>query len=171
MKYLVEVKGRTFEVVVDGDRVTLDGRAIAATLEPVPGSPVALLVLDGGRHTFALHQLGRGGWFLATGGQEFQAEVLDERTRYIRSLAGTGAGDSAGGVLKAPMPGLVVRIQAEPGQAVAAGTPLVVLEAMKMENQLKAPASGVVSEVRVGTGQAVEKGQVLVVVAAGEASP
>ena len=171
MKYLVEVQGRTFEVVVDGDHVTVDGRDAAAALEPVPGSPVALLTLDGKTHSLALRPLGRGGWSLTTGGQEFQAEILDERTRHIRSLAGTGAAEPAGGVLKAPMPGLVVRIQAEPGQAVVAGAPLVVLEAMKMENQLKAPASGMVSEVRVGAGQAVEKGQVLVVVTAGESSP
>jgi biotin carboxyl carrier protein len=64
------------------------------------------------------------------------------------------------------MPGLVVKVQVEPGQQVAAGTPLVVLEAMKMENQLKAPAAGVVAEVRVLAGAAVEKGQVLVVLKA-----
>ena len=60
------------------------------------------------------------------------------------------------------MPGLVVRVQIEPGEKVAAGDPLVVLEAMKMENELKAGAPGVVKSVRVAPGEAVEKGQVLV---------
>jgi len=60
------------------------------------------------------------------------------------------------------MPGMVVRIQVEPGQKVAVGTPLVVLEAMKMENELKAASPGVVKAVRVASGEAVEKGQVLV---------
>jgi biotin carboxyl carrier protein len=60
------------------------------------------------------------------------------------------------------MPGLVVRVQVEAGQEVVAGAPLVVLEAMKMENQLKAPGPGRVSEVRVAAGQVVEKGQVLI---------
>jgi biotin carboxyl carrier protein len=60
------------------------------------------------------------------------------------------------------MPGLVVRIQTEPGQHVQAGTPLIVLEAMKMENELKAAAAGVVKLVRVAAGEAVEKGQILV---------
>jgi biotin carboxyl carrier protein len=64
------------------------------------------------------------------------------------------------------MPGLVVRVQVEPGQQVAAGAPLVVLEAMKMENQLKAPAAGMIAEVRVVAGAAVEKGQVLVTLSA-----
>ena len=60
------------------------------------------------------------------------------------------------------MPGLVVRVQVQPGEKVAAGDSLVVLEAMKMENELKAGASGVVKSVRVAPGEAVEKGQVLV---------
>jgi pyruvate carboxylase subunit B len=60
------------------------------------------------------------------------------------------------------MPGLVVRVQVEPGVRVSAGDGLVVLEAMKMENELKAPAGGVVKRVRVAAGEAVEKGQVLV---------
>jgi biotin carboxyl carrier protein len=60
------------------------------------------------------------------------------------------------------MPGLVVKVLAEPGQAVAAGAGLVVLEAMKMENELKAPASGVVGAVLARAGEAVEKGQALI---------
>ena len=59
------------------------------------------------------------------------------------------------------MPGLVVRVQVEAGQDVAPGTPVIVLEAMKMENQLKAAAPARVSAVKVQPGQAVEKGQVL----------
>ena len=60
------------------------------------------------------------------------------------------------------MPGLVVRVQVEAGQAVAAGTGMVVLEAMKMENELRAATAGTVRSVRVAPGEAVEKGQVLV---------
>ena len=77
--------------------------------------------------------------------------MIDERTRHIRSL--TGAGDRPRGraALKAPMPGLVVRVQVERGRRVAAGAGVVVLEAMKMENELKAAAAAVVT---VGPGQA-----------------
>ena len=87
---------------------------------------------------------------------------MDERTRYIRGLAGSG--DKARGlaVLKAPMPGLVVRVQVEAGATVSSGAGLVVLEAMKMENELRATTAGTVRVVRVRPGEAVEKGQVLV---------
>jgi pyruvate carboxylase subunit B len=88
-------------------------------------------------------------------------EVLDERTRYIRSLTSSGDRQRAAPVLKAPMPGLVLRVQVTPGQRVLAGAGLVVLEAMKMENELKATAPAVVKTVRVQPGSAVEKGQVL----------
>jgi biotin carboxyl carrier protein len=88
--------------------------------------------------------------------------VLDERARHIRSLTGGGERARGPAVLKAPMPGLVVRVQVEAGQPVAAGAGVVVLEAMKMENELRAAAAGVVRIVRVRPGEAVEKGQVLV---------
>jgi len=66
-------------------------------------------------------------------------------------------------VVVAPMPGLIVRVNVSPGDTVAAGQGLVVVEAMKMENELKAPADGVVARVSVEAGAAVEKGAVLVV--------
>jgi pyruvate carboxylase subunit B len=101
-------------------------------------------------------------WGISLGGERWEAEVLDERTRHIRSL--TGAADQARGpgALRAPMPGLVVRVHAEPGQTVAAGTGIVVLEAMKMENELRAAASAVIKAVHARPGETVEKGQLLV---------
>ena len=64
--------------------------------------------------------------------------------------------------IKAPMPGLVLKIEATPGQAVLKGDTLLVLEAMKMENVIKAPANGTVAQILVQQGQAVEKGAVLI---------
>lgn len=60
------------------------------------------------------------------------------------------------------MPGLVLRVEVEEGQTVAPGDGLVVLEAMKMENEIKAPVAGTVSAVHVGGGQAVDKGTVMI---------
>jgi biotin carboxyl carrier protein len=88
--------------------------------------------------------------------------VMDERTRHIRSLTAGSTGARGPAPLRAPMPGLVVRVLVESGQEVAVGAGVVVLEAMKMENELKAPSAGVVGAIRVGAGEPVEKGQVLV---------
>jgi biotin carboxyl carrier protein len=109
-----------------------------------------------------MRSTGRGEWSLGMAGDRWEAEVVDERTRHIRSL--TAGAERARGptALRAPMPGLVLRLLVEPGREVARGDGLVVLEAMKMENELKAPAGGVVGAVHVRPGEPVEKGQVLV---------
>jgi biotin carboxyl carrier protein len=162
MKYVVLVDGKTIEVEVDGERITVEGKIHNAALTAIPGTPLRQLLLDGRPLTLSVEALGRGRWALTPRGERWEMEVLDERTRHIRSLAGAGDQRRTAGVLKAPMPGLVVRVQVQPGQPVEAGTPLVVLEAMKMENELKASAPSVVKIVRVAPGETVEKGQVLV---------
>jgi biotin carboxyl carrier protein len=162
MKYVVTVEGQAIEVEVDGERVSLAGRTYSATLGAIPGTPLRHLLLDGRPLTLSIEALGRGRWMLSPPGERWEAEVLDERTRHIRSLTGTGDQRRSADVLKAPMPGLVVRVYPKPGDRVDAGAGIVVLEAMKMENELKAQASAVVKSVRVAPGEAVEKGQVLV---------
>jgi biotin carboxyl carrier protein len=92
--------------------------------------------------------------------------ALDERTRAIRDLAAKSEVDSGPAPLKAPMPGLVVRIAVAVGDTVSAGQALVVVEAMKMENELRAASGGVVTAIRAIEGTAVEKGAVLVELAA-----
>ncbi len=161
MKYAVLVDGQVIEVEVDGERVTVAGQTHTATLGAIPGTPLRLLLFDGRPVTLSVDSLGRGRWALAPGGERWEIEVLDERARHIRSLTSNDERPRAIPVLKAPMPGLVLRVQVEPGQRVTAGAGLVVLEAMKMENELKAPAPAVIKAVRVQPGAAVEKGQVL----------
>jgi biotin carboxyl carrier protein len=162
VRYVVLVAGQTVEVELDGDRVTVDGRTYSASLEVITGTPLRQLLLDGRPLTLAMEPMGRGRWALTTSGERWEVEVLDERTRYIRSLAAAGEQRRLTDVLRAPMPGLVVRVHASPGDRVSAGSGLVVLEAMKMENELRVHASAVVKAVRVAPGEAVEKGQVLV---------
>ncbi|MEO8090509.1 MAG: biotin/lipoyl-containing protein [Gemmatimonadales bacterium] len=161
MKYAILLDGQVIEVEVDGDRVTVAGEAHSATLSAIPGTPLRLLLLDGRPTTLSVESLGRGRWALSPGGERREVEVLDERALHIRSLTTGGDRPKASLVLKAPMPGLVLRVQVTPGQAVSAGAGLVVLEAMKMENELKAPGPAVVKAIRVEAGEAVEKGQVL----------
>lgn len=161
MRYAVLVDGQVIEVEVDGDRVTVAGQSYSATLGAIPGTPLRQLMLDGRPSTLAVESLGRGRWVLVPGGERWEVEVLDERTRHIRSLTGGVDRQLVSPVLKAPMPGLVLRIHVVSGQQVPAGAGLVVLEAMKMENELTSRVAAVVKAVRVQPGEAVEKGQVL----------
>lgn len=96
-------------------------------------------------------------------GQRFEVEVEDEREK---TLAGSiqSAHEAGEALVRAPMPGLVLGVSLEPGAKVARGQTVVILEAMKMENDLASPIAGRVREVRVSKGQTVNQGDVLVVV-------
>jgi biotin carboxyl carrier protein len=162
MKYIVMLAGRELEVEVDGDQVTVGGKRYAASLSSAPGSSVRQLLLDGRAESLAVDGAGSGRWAVTSAGERWEMEVLDERARHIRSLTGGGSQARGPAALKAPMPGLVVRVQVEAGATVSVGSGVVVLEAMKMENELRAASAATVRTVRVKAGEAVEKGQVLV---------
>ncbi len=164
MKYFVSLNGRSVEVVVDGDHVEVAGRRLRAELRAIPGTPLRQLVLPDSATVLVMEPGPVGQWLVQDRGQRFEVEAIDERARYIRGLVGAGKTHAGGGVVKAPMPGLVVRILVEVGQTVAVGQGIVVLEAMKMENELKAAGPGVVERIDVTIGVAVEKGAALVVI-------
>jgi biotin carboxyl carrier protein len=161
MKYFVSVGERNVTVDIDGNAVQVDGTAVSATLEPVPGTPQVRITIDGTTRTVAVESQDGMTWRLVDRGAVREVTVEDERTRHIRLLAGPARLIDGPSVLKAPMPGLVLQVLVRVGDAVVAGTPLLALEAMKMENELKAAMPGVVSAVLVAPGQAVEKGQKL----------
>ena len=161
MKYRVTVGATAFQVEVDGTVVTVDGVRHDAELREVDSALLRILVLDHTTWVLPMEPAGGSVWEVSDGGERFTVEVLDERAAHIRSLVGEGSRAPASAVLKAPMPGLVVKVHVQPGQEVPAGASLVALEAMKMENDLKAKGPGVVETIRVAPGQVVEKGEVL----------
>jgi pyruvate carboxylase subunit B len=103
----------------------------------------------------------RGEYDLWIESYRFQVRALDERGRAIRQLSASSARVAGPTHLTAPMPGLIVRVNVSDGDRVRAGQGLVVMEAMKMENELRAASAGVVKQVLVSPGSAVEKGAVL----------
>jgi pyruvate carboxylase subunit B len=160
VKYTVSLGGRAFEVEIRGEDARIDGESVTASLHTMPGSPVRLLALAHGVEALAMVR-NDGGWVVHHAAGVWDARVVDERTRRLSEM--TGAGRSPGGlvVVKAPMPGRVVRIEVESGALVRQGQGLVVLEAMKMENELAAPIAGRVTAIQVQAGQAVMKGAAL----------
>lgn len=162
MKYHVSVGETTVELEVDGDTIRIGDRVVKATIHRIPGTPLVHLMMGGAPGVFSLEGRGRGMWRLHDRGEDLDVEVLDERTRHIRSLLGAGKAPAGPSRIVAPMPGLVLRVQVAVGDQVGTGDGLVVLEAMKMENEIKARAPAVVARVLVTPGQAVEKGAPLV---------
>lgn len=163
MKYFVTVGDRVVEVDLTGPRPVVDGTPVEARMVRLPGTHVRSLEVDGRSHTLSAKAGDRRGrWTVALGRERFSVDAVDERTRAIREMTG-GDDAEAEKVVTAPMPGLVLKIEVELGQAVKAGQGVVIVEAMKMENELKAPADGVVAKILVAERQTVEKGATLIV--------
>ena len=163
MKYIVTVNGEQIEVTLDGGGVQVDGSAVDAHLAEVPGTPIRLVTIGDAQHRVVLRRGSqRGQYTIWLGGFRYEVEALDERTRTIRDLSAAASGPVGPAPLKAPMPGLIVRVTVEPGDRVQAGQGIVVMEAMKMENELRAQAAGTVKAVHARAGSAVEKGALLV---------
>ena len=162
MKYFVKVGEKEHEVVVDGESVMVDGQTSRAHVERVTATPIDVLSIDDEVHRIVSRRTEQKGQYdLSIDGYRVSVEALDERARAIRDLSGASA-KAAGAVhLSAPMPGLIVRVNVAAGDAVRAGQGLVVMEAMKMENELRATAAGVVRRVLVSAGSTVEKGAML----------
>ena len=144
-------------------RAVVDGEVVQAEVRSVDG---ALLVVTPGR-TLEIVPAGRGSSLsLWTSEGELAVEVLDDRQAAARAAGGHRARD-AEGVLRSPMPGRVVKVLCAPGDHVERGQGLVIVEAMKMENELGAPGTGTIRTVHVEAGKTVESGQVLVELSAG----
>lgn len=157
------MNGKRVTVDLGPGGIEVDGVTVTAWIEEVEGTPIYLLQVGGTLHRLAVQRgKERGQYSIWSDGYRFEAEALDERRRAIRDMAGSGSANAGPAPLMAPMPGLVVRINVKIGDQVQAGQPLVVMEAMKMENELRSTSSGVVQSIHAQPGAAVEKGTVLV---------
>ena len=161
MKYVTTVDGQDFEIeVVDERHVRVGGRLLEMDFESVSGQPVFSLILDGKSHEAFVYQ-NEENWEVLIHGQQYQVKVEDEREKRLKNAAGGGNDGNGEFHLKAPMPGLVVAVSVEEGQEVKKGQVLLILESMKMQNELKSPRDGVVGRVRVKAGESVEQKQTL----------
>jgi biotin carboxyl carrier protein len=143
-------------------RVTLDGRTVA--VDAVETAPNTLsILLEGQSFEITVTPSADGKLKLHTNGQEFTAEVIDPRAWSGRRH---GAVEAEGRQqILAPMPGKIVRLLVKEGDHVEAGQGLLVVEAMKMQNEIRSPKSGVIERVLAKEGQPVNAGEVLCVVA------
>jgi biotin carboxyl carrier protein len=147
----VEASGTGYAVAIDGRRVAVEGTVGAALRVRLDDRPVEATARRDGDDVV-----------VELGGRSYRFRTRDARAP---RLARRGRGsDLARGELHAPMPGLVVEVLARVGDEVEAGRPLVVVEAMKMQNAFVAPVSGRVASISVTPGTPVESGQLLVTV-------
>jgi pyruvate carboxylase subunit B len=164
VRYVVQLNDERKAVSVDGDRIQYENdRPVHAELSDIEGSPVRMIKIGTQVYRVVVkRRQARAAYTLWVDGYRFESEALDERTRAIRDLSAARAGPTGPAPILAPMPGLIVRVSVKAGDKVEAGQGVVVMEAMKMENELRATAAGTVRSVEVTPGMAVEKGTLLV---------
>jgi biotin carboxyl carrier protein len=162
MKYATTLNDKTYLIEINDDRhVVVDGVEYAIDFTGVAGQSLYSLLLDQDSHE-AFVEENEETWLVLLRGAHYEVRVADEREERLRKASG-GIGVASGEYqLKAPMPGLIVAIPVGEGQTVGKGQNLVILESMKMQNELKSPREGTVNRVRVKTGDSVEHNQVLV---------
>ena len=164
MKFQAQAGGEITPIEVTGEAgrytITLGGEAVTVDARQT-GEGIWSILLDGASHVVDVTD--RDGTYAVDVAGERYAIRVEEQSRYIIRTRGAGGGER-GQVLKAPMPGKVTLIEVTVGQSVAPGDGLIVLEAMKMENEFKAQVAGTVKEIRVAAGQPVNPGDVLVVI-------
>lgn len=167
MKYEVSEKGgetHSVELRELGENVyevTLEGRTVQVDAAR-SGKTIYSILEDGKQFEVIIDETGAHGFDVLVGGQLLHLQAFDERSRL---LAASGKAAVSGPQrVEAEMPGKVVKISAPVGAAVQEGQGVVILEAMKMENEIKSPIDGTVTEIGVAEGQTVESGALLFVV-------
>jgi biotin carboxyl carrier protein len=158
-------KNEPFQIQVNEGQTLEITPEQAAQLDLVPDTDGRLHILSGGKkYTAEIIETNYAerAFVLRINGSVFRVHIADKYERLIKNMGLTLGSAQKLNELKAPMPGLVLNIVVEPGQKVAKGDPLLILEAMKMENVLKSPGEAVVKSVAVQKGVAVEKGALLI---------
>lgn len=164
MKYITTVNDQEFEVeILDEKHVAVNGKIYDVDMAAVSGQPLYSLLANYRSYEGYVYA-SDGQWQVLMGGTLYEVRVEDEQLRRLRLAGGGGGKDKGPFLLKAPMPGLVVSVPVSEGQEVKKGDVLVVLESMKMQNELKSGKDGKVEKVRVTAGQTVDQGEVMVTV-------
>ena len=162
MKYYSAIEDRIFEIEINQlGELCIDGECAEVDFQSISGSSIYSL-LFGHVSYEAIVEARDDCYDVLVQGTLYRVKVQDERERRLAQAARGFAPPSGEIAIKAPMPGLIVDVPVCTGQAVEEGNVLVILESMKMENELKAPRAGVISQVRVQTGQSVEQHEILV---------
>jgi biotin carboxyl carrier protein len=162
LRYYARVGDSEYTIdIEESGEVLVDGAPIAVDLARSGTPELFSVLLDGASHE-VLIEPSRHDYVVTLRDEQYQVQIEDERTRRLnahRKLA-LPQGDIS---VTAPIPGLVVNVMVTEGQEIIESQPLVILEAMKMENELRAVRPGKVKSVKVAAGQRVNSGDVLLV--------
>jgi pyruvate carboxylase subunit B len=158
--YRALVDDHEFDIAIQDDQLVVDGEVKDYTFQVLREGYVSLIV-DGRSLPVSVEPTGDDTLRVTIDGRRTEVQVKDERDLLVEEF-GLGEDAAAGGEVRAPMPGLVLDVLVAEGDEVAADQGLLVLEAMKMENELKAPSGGIVRAIHAASGDAVDKEALLI---------
>ena len=154
VEYVIEITSET--------TVTINGTPRLIDFQPIKKGAACSLLVDGKLYEPNAYQE-NGGWEIIVKGRRFNVQVEDERERRLRLASGKTAPQQDRYILTSPMPGLVIDIPVNEGDQVSKGDVLVILESMKMQNELIAPRDGTVSRIQAKVNDNVERKESLLV--------
>jgi biotin carboxyl carrier protein len=164
MKYVTTIGEESYELEINGeDEFFVDGQRMHIDFRSVAGQSVYSLLVNG-RSYEALVQPAEEGLEVLLHGQLYQVSIEDERQRRLRQSTGSSATHRGEFHYKAPMPGLIITVRVREGQEVKKGERMIVLESMKMQNELSSPSDGTVRNIRIKPGDNVDQNQVLLTI-------
>jgi biotin carboxyl carrier protein len=164
MKYITTIGGEEYVIEIDEEsQVLVNGERYQIDFQHTPEVNVFSLLLNN-RSLEGVVEERDDSWQILIRGELYEVQVQDERAYRLAKARGsvtTVTGDAA---IDSPMPGIIIDVPVDEGEVVGKGDTVVILESMKMENELRAPRDGIVARIFVQTGASVEKGQPLVVI-------
>lgn len=162
MKYIATVKDREYTIEIDPDKgILIDGEPQLIDFRRLPSGGVTSLLMNH-RSISAVVEERSDHWEVLIEGELYAVQVQDERAYRLERMRSTGLTVDGEAIVTSPMPGIIVAVSVSVGDMVRHGDKIVILESMKMENELRAPCDGMVSHVHVAAGASVEKDQPLV---------
>ncbi len=163
MKYTTTINDKKFEIEITNDgKLLVNGQPREVDFLHLDESLYSL-IMQNNSHEVVVEQRD-GDYEVLVGGHLFTGRVLDERAQLMASRRGGGFTETGEITIRAPMPGLIVAITVKEGDEIKAGQTVVILESMKMQNELKAPRDGTVQRISVEAGQTVEQKKILVTI-------
>lgn len=164
MKYITTVNGQEYVIEIDQENeIRVDGKRHGIDFQQLePGGALSLLIDN--RSLEAIVDEREDAWEVLLHGELYTVHVQDERAYRLAQARGQLSDASEAVVIRSPMPGLILEVLVEEGAIVQPGQTVVILESMKMENELRAGRGGMVTRVHVGKGDSVEKNQELVAI-------
>ena len=158
--YFVTINGREYVVRIENEgTVFVNGEQIPVDILQLDERSFSILV--NGKSEKVIAEGSNGAYQVQINGRQLEAVIESERMRLLKQFERQSAGRVSKTEIRAPMPALVIKIEVRVGDEVKSGQGLVILEAMKMENEIKAPSAGRVKEIYAVKGKPVEKGELI----------